>query len=89
MLTPHTFVLQSHFSYEKSQQKEMVVDIQGVGYECTDLQLHSETKKFGQADRGRSGFQDFFKTHTCNDICKKLGLSDRSAGTSPVKQEML
>ncbi|KAL7549164.1 hypothetical protein ACHAWF_012437, partial [Thalassiosira exigua] len=41
----------SHFTYEKSQHQEMVVDIQGSGYVYTDPQIHSAKKEFGRADR--------------------------------------
>jgi Alpha-kinase family len=68
----------SHFSYECSKKEELVVDIQGSGFEFTDPQLHSKDKQFGRADRGESGFQDFFRTHKCNYICQELGLKDRS-----------
>ena len=56
----------------------MVVDIQGDKYMYTDPQLHSRKMEFGRADRGLSGFKDFFKTHKCNTICKALQLKDRS-----------
>lgn len=56
----------------------MVVDIQGSGYIYTDPQVHSMSREFGRADRGTSGFKDFFKTHKCNFICKGLNLKDRS-----------
>lgn len=68
----------SHFSYERSDRREMVVDIQGTGYTYTDPQLHSHGKEFGRADRGSSGFKDFFKSHKCNSMCTKLGLPNRS-----------
>ena len=71
----------SHFSFEHSKQKEMVVDIQGSGFTYTDPQLHSQDKEYGRADRGNSGFNDFFKTHKCNGICKELCLQHRSTIT--------
>jgi len=72
----------SHFSYEKSKQQEMVVDIQGSGNSntCfyTDPQLHSVKKEFGRADRGMVGIRKFFATHKCGFICRELGLPNRS-----------
>jgi len=68
----------SHFSYEHSDQTEIVVDVQGCEYTYTDPQLHSSTKEFGRADRGESGIKDFFKTHKCNFLCNALLLKDRS-----------
>lgn len=70
--------LQSHYTYERSKQKEMVVDIQGCGSTYTDPQLHSVQKLYGRADRGTVGFGKFFATHTCNGICHMLDLPDRS-----------
>lgn len=66
----------SHFTYEKSNHREMVVDIQGSGYVYTDPQLHSEEKSYGRADRGPTGFKKFLETHQCNSVCKKLMLPD-------------
>lgn len=68
----------SHFSFENGSHNEMVVDIQGDCYQYTDPQLHSKDKHFGRADRGESGFKDFFKTHRCNHICKGLGLKEEA-----------
>lgn len=67
----------SHFTYEQSKQKEMVVDIQGVGFAYTDPQLHSVSLSYGRADRGTRGFNDFFKTHKCNDYCRAMKLTSR------------
>lgn len=83
----------SHFSYEHSNQQQMVVDIQGSStaerksmFESssvdvcawTDPQIHSTDKVFGRADRGKVGFDKFFLTHKCNFICQELGLPRRS-----------
>jgi hypothetical protein len=82
--------LNSHFSYERSKQTEMVVDIQGDEYAYTDPQLHSLKREFGRADRGLFGIKDFFRTHGCNSICRALELPDRSmefASAAAVKFE--
>ena len=67
----------------------MVVDIQGSEYTYTDPQLHSKNKEYGRADRGDSGFKDFFKTHRCNLMCQRLCLTNRSgvASPTPLKEE--
>lgn len=65
----------SHFTYAATGGAEMVVDIQGSGFKYTDPQLHSTDGKYGRADRGRSGFKDFFASHSCNACCRALGLS--------------
>jgi len=79
----------SHFSYEESKQKEIVVDIQGCEYTYTDPQLHSRSKEFGRADRGIPGIQDFFQTHHCNFICKALLLTDRSTEFGGSQQQII
>jgi len=66
----------------------MVVDIQGADFSYTDPQLHSVAKEFGRADRGDSGIRDFFKTHKCNDICRKHGLASEPTGVQNLKKEM-
>mmetsp|Transcript_27871 Transcript_27871/g.55859 ORF Transcript_27871/g.55859 Transcript_27871/m.55859 type:complete len:314 (+) Transcript_27871:105-1046(+) len=64
----------SHFSFERSGGTEMVVDIQGVATFYTDPQLHSISSKYGRADRGERGMEDFFRTHVCNSFCRALRL---------------
>lgn len=75
--TPHAF---SHFTYEQTKGQMIVVDIQGVGDNYTDPQIHSnipttQPPVWGQGDMGDSGIQKFFETHRCNLLCKQLGLS--------------
>ena len=71
----------SHFTFEETSGKEMVVDIQGSStkssYRYTDPQLHSRDCQYGRADRGTKGFTDFFASHTCNGICRALKLPSR------------
>jgi len=67
----------SHFTYDETEGKEMVVDIQGVGHKYTDPQLHSTEKKYGRADLGQQGIDRFFTSHKCNVCCKVLGLVKR------------
>lgn len=67
----------SHFTFEETGGKEMVVDIQGVGHKYTDPQLHSVEKKYGRADLGERGIDKFFESHVCNVCCKAIGLAKR------------
>jgi len=69
--TPQAF---SHFTFEDSERQLLVCDIQGIGDEYTDPQIHSVTESFGPADLGLEGIRQFFKTHRCNIICKFLKL---------------
>ena len=79
----------SHFSYEMSKKKLMVVDLQGAfkingdGTRCytlTDPAIHSRRNwrckwYFGKTDRGEKGMNAFFNSHKCNEVCKLLGLT--------------
>ena len=82
----------SHFTYEKSKNFFMVVDLQGVltinndgtkCYERTDPVIHKHRSKknqkqwsFGRTDRGEKGMLAFFETHKCTQACKLLGLTE-------------
>jgi elongation factor 2 kinase len=79
--TPQAF---SHFTYWYSQGKMIVVDLQGVcvstpdgnqTYILTDPQIHSHDKVgYGKGNNGQEGFNKFFGTHKCNEICVGLSL---------------
>ena len=81
----------SHFSFAKSKEKLIVVDLQGVltltkegkhVFELTDPVIHRRHKNnrrrgnFGRTDRGKKGINDFFETHQCNEVCRLLGLKE-------------
>lgn len=81
----------SHFTYEKSKKRLMVVDLQGVltknndgtkVYQLTDPVIHKHRKRntfknwnFGRTDRGEKGMRAFFESHVCNDACRMLNLT--------------
>jgi len=79
----------SHYSFEKSKRKYLVIDLQGVSekktdgtrkYVLTDPAIHKNKRKrrkdcgFGRTDRGKKGMRAFFETHECTDACRLLGL---------------
>lgn len=85
--TPQAF---SHFTYEASQHRILICDIQGVGDLYTDPQIHSvDGRGFGKGNMGDRGFKKFLSSHRCNPICRYLKLPpvnanyDASAGTVP------
>eukprot|EP00667_Euglena_gracilis_P004263 EG_transcript_4283 len=71
--TPQAF---SHFTYVHSQNRHIIVDIQGVGDTYTDPQVHSTERQFGVGNLGQEGIDAFFESHQCNSICAGLGLGE-------------
>lgn len=76
----------THWSYQhsllESEKALMVCDIQGVGYQYTDATVCSEERRFGSTDHGESGFEAFFMTHRCNELCEKLNLTRVALGAA-------
>eukprot|EP00928_Gymnodinium_smaydae_P070449 TRINITY_DN5427_c0_g7_i1.p1 TRINITY_DN5427_c0_g7~~TRINITY_DN5427_c0_g7_i1.p1 ORF type:complete len:1364 (-),score=277.05 TRINITY_DN5427_c0_g7_i1:83-3754(-) len=85
----HSAVAQafSHFTFDRSHGQLIVVDLQGVCggedgggeniyFVLTDPQVHSRGsyERFGPGDLGDQGVQAFFRAHTCNEWCRRLGL---------------
>eukprot|EP00112_Aurelia_sp_Birch-Aquarium-sp1_P008487 Seg1936.5 transcript_id=Seg1936.5/GoldUCD/mRNA.D3Y31 product="Eukaryotic elongation factor 2 kinase" protein_id=Seg1936.5/GoldUCD/D3Y31 len=73
-----------HFSFEKSQRKLMVVDIQGCGYELLDPEIATTTLKendeylFCAGNLSTLAINNFTKGHNCNKFCEGLGLKTLS-----------
>jgi hypothetical protein len=73
----------SHFTYRHSNRKVLVCDLQGVlntsvrpaMFELTDPVIHSRKKgSYGRTDAGEKGWNKFFCTHECNELCRRLHL---------------
>lgn len=74
----------SHWTYEFSGRRLMVVDCQGYfdaskcQFVLTDPAVHCESLvAFGSTNLQKKGFERFFKTHRCNEICRAMGLENR------------
>lgn len=74
----------SHFTYQKSEGKVMVLDIQGSGYTLYDpekasAEIHSEDGgyQFCTANLAGNAFELFFEAHQWNSYCKLLKLKPR------------
>lgn len=81
----------SHWSFRKSNRRNLLCDLQGVLtqnatgvlFELTDPVIHHDSKadtkrKFGLTDHGKVGIRNFFKSHSCSSTCKLLGLGSES-----------
>ncbi|TFK24705.1 kinase-like protein, partial [Coprinopsis marcescibilis] len=75
----------AHFSYFDSQGTVVFVDLQGwFPFKRTsshyltlyDTMIHSSQVLFGLGDQGQLGVDEFVSQHTCNSICRALGLTD-------------
>jgi len=62
----------THFTFAATKKQIMVTDIQGVGMEFTDPQIHSVDQSYGRGDLGQKGFQKFLESHNCNIICASV-----------------
>ena len=100
-LTAYSTILQafSHWTYEKTAGRLMVVDLQGVKsgdtYLLTDPALHCDDLLRFRATRtnlGVKGMQEFFRTHLCSEICSTLKLTSTSnaskASLDPLRCQM-
>ncbi len=77
----------SHYTHRYSQRKSLVCDLQGTLdssvspalFELTDPVIHHASSRnrqrvYGRTDHGSKGISAFFRSHTCNALCKILGL---------------
>uniref|UniRef100_A0A0X3Q1X7 Eukaryotic elongation factor 2 kinase n=1 Tax=Schistocephalus solidus TaxID=70667 RepID=A0A0X3Q1X7_SCHSO len=80
--TPQAF---SHFTFERSGHRLLVVDIQGVGDLYTDPQIHTaDGIGYNDGNLGLRGMALFFHTHRCNPLCAWLGLTPFDLSTNEV-----
>lgn len=71
----------SHYTYEKSERKLVVLDIQGSGYTLYDPEIASEqlvdddgNYQFCTGNLSTVAIECFFKNHKCNKYCVLLNL---------------
>jgi len=65
----------SHFSYDNTGGKAVLVDLQGGVYPngaiLTDPVILSADRSYGVTDLGPRGISSFFAAHTCTDFCRR------------------
>ncbi|KAJ6226979.1 eukaryotic elongation factor 2 kinase-related [Anaeramoeba flamelloides] len=82
----------SHFTYDRSNEKLMIVDLQGVGNILTDPAIHNNIKKnikkkkqdqkliwMNDNDLNLPGIVEFFKSHVCSKTCTNLNLKENKS----------
>jgi len=81
----------SHWTYEATNKHLIVVDVQGIKsnestFVLTDPGIHcvNETR-YGDTNFSDAGFNMFFETHRCNQLCKALRLKNRSGKATITK----
>ena len=81
-----TFV---HYAYEKSNNRLMITDLQGVGYQLCDSESATHTIVEVKSDKSKmlveylfcagnlstTAFENFDREHICNKYCAKLELT--------------
>lgn len=84
----------SHWSYEATRNYLIVTDLQGAlvdnkEYILTDPAITSpdDPDRFANTNLGAEGLKDFFSSHQCNHICRKLGLKKHEFQTLPDREE--
>jgi len=72
--TPQAF---SHFCWEKTNPKMMVVDIQGIDDLYTDPAIHAPSQfMWCEANLGLRGVALYFHSHECNEVCHFMELEE-------------
>lgn len=67
----------SHFSLVESGGSMLVCDLQGVNDFFTDPQIHTEDGKgLGMGNMGQEGIDKWTSKHSCNAVCRAIGLLD-------------
>jgi hypothetical protein len=83
----------SHFTHQHTRRKMLVCDLQGVLddnctppiFELTDPAIHyrsgsGRANVYGRTDKGERGILDFFKTHQCSELCRRINKKWRKRG---------
>ena len=78
----------SHFSYEKSEKKLLLVDVQGSGYDFFDPEIASDNLYdsitneilYCTGNLSKMAIKNFIQKHNCNKYCEIVGLKPLKLG---------
>ncbi|KAJ6238830.1 eukaryotic elongation factor 2 kinase-related [Anaeramoeba flamelloides] len=82
--TKHTLIhCFSHWSYQFTKKKLLVVDLQGVDNVLTDPSIHFVDSKLDLiSNLGENGIAEWFRTHLCSENCKRFNLEKNEKSPS-------
>eukprot|EP01063_Lacrimia_lanifica_P038308 TRINITY_DN810_c1_g1_i1.p1 TRINITY_DN810_c1_g1~~TRINITY_DN810_c1_g1_i1.p1 ORF type:complete len:417 (+),score=139.49 TRINITY_DN810_c1_g1_i1:72-1322(+) len=70
----------SHFTFEASNRKLLICDIQGVGGMYTDPQIHTLSgQDYGLGNMGKKGIDKWIAAHKCGPLCVAIDLTPLQA----------
>lgn len=77
----------AHFSFVKSNNRLLLVDIQGSDYNLTDPEIATASSMYGDDDRllfcagniSTEACEKFIMAQRCNVVCNLLGLTPEQA----------
>jgi hypothetical protein len=82
-----------HWTYQATNEYLIVLDLQGLEKKSADKTEYILSDpaiispkgfdRFGLTNLGAKGVQKYFQNHSCNDICKALGLKKHKLQTKP------
>jgi len=80
----------SHWTYDITNGFLVVVDLQGIErgdeFGLTDPCINCKEPRFGSTNMGQVGIDQFFRTHSCNRICKYMSLKEIATNKKAKKQ---
>lgn len=82
----------AHWSFQATKEYLVVTDLQGSHtgreYVLTDpaVTCPQDFDRFSLTNLAKGGLKEFFKSHRCNHICKKLGLKKHKYQTLPDRE---
>lgn len=78
----------AHWTLEYTKEALVVTDLQGVKLRLTDVEVATAEKGyFGIGNLGSDAIDTFKEKHVCNDVCRRLGLTDLNSAADVPKSK--